>query len=266
MQTTGAKAFRLGLARQLLKHRDFFDNEFRPMANGLSKPAFDACHIVGSARVRKLLQKTPVVPAMDDLVRVAASESDELCAVEALKCITHVKSRIAMTEHASLVDVPYTLNVGDVVQHSLFGHIGVVAARLPVCFESDDWVLKNLGSLDDRRMQHPWYLVLVQQHVGLPPHFVRFGSQLTHTRVEPQGGIGYHQMLPTFFKGFDRETGRYIPRFDSDTDADLTPLQVAGCIPPGAKHPSKVRSMVKPDGPGCKLPPKTRRTVEASLK
>lgn len=264
MLHTGANSLRRGLSRQLLKHRDFFDNEFRPMANSLSKPAFDACHIVGSPRVRKALQQHATVPAMSELVR--SSTADELCAVDALKCIAHVQSRLAMTEHQSLVDVPYSLNVGDVVQHSLFGHIGVVAARLPVCFESDEWVLENLGSLDDRRMRHPWYLVLVSQHVGLPPHFVRFGSQLTHSKIEPQGGIGYHQMLPTFFKGFDRETGRYVPRFDTDSNADLSPIELGGCVHPGANQPGKVRSMVKPEGPACKLPAKKMRHAEASQK
>jgi hemimethylated DNA binding protein len=242
------KQFRRQVARELLRHSDFYDNEFRPMANSLSKPAFDACHIITSARLRSLLSPYCTMPPLRELLR--HPEADEKSAVDALKSIQHIRSRLAFTDYNSLSAVPYSLSVGDVVQHSQFGHIGVIAARLPVCFETDDWVLENLGSLEDRRMQHPWYLVLVSQHMGLPPHFVRFGSQLTHVRMQTPTSIGFHQMLPTFFKGYDHLSGRYVPRFDSDALQDLSATAVGGC-----KLPNAVRRM---DGPGCKLPKKLR--------
>lgn len=245
---------RRSLTRQLLRHAHFFDTQFRPMANGLSKPAFDACHIVHSQRVRRLLQPYPAMPTLSELVR--QTPPDDLTAVEALRGLAHIRERLDATEHKSLVDVPYQLNVGDVVRHSTFDHIGVVAARLPVCFEPDEWVLENLGSLDDKRMYHPWYLVLVSQHMGLPPHFVRFGSQLTHTRVESSIGIGFHNMLPTFFKGFDAATGRYIPRFDTDASRDLSATTVGGCAVPRAEAPV--------GGPACKLPAKRRTALAKS--
>ena len=247
-------SLRRELARQLLKHREFFDNEFRPMAQGLSAPAFEACHVVAHPGLRNALlgagssSVAGGIPSMRQLIR--QPYVDEVVGVEALKALVHAKSRVEATAHKSLIHVPYSLNVGDVVRHSQFGHLGVIAARLPVCFESDDWVLENLGSLDDRRLQHPWYLVLVSSHMGLPPHFVRFGSQLTHHKVDECQGIGYHNMLPTFFKGFDHAAGRYLPRFETDALAGLSTVPVGGCSPPVAARQS--------DGPACKLPSKRR--------
>jgi hemimethylated DNA binding protein len=244
-------SFRKQLCRELLKQQAFYDSEFRPMANSLSKPAFDACHVLSSGPLRRMLLSTGSLPTLDAALRIAPA--NDQAAVDALKAFQHIRHRLSQTNYNSLVDVPYTLSVGDVVRHSQFGHLGVVAARLPICFESDEWVVENLGSLDDRRLEHPWYLVLVSQHMGLPPHFVRFGSQLTHSRVDGAGGIGYHNMLPTFFKGFDSSQGRYIPRFDADAKQDLSGTAVVGCNVIAVTETSL--------GPSCKLPKKMQVAV-----
>lgn len=119
-----------------------------------------------------------------------------------------------MTEHKSLTDVPYEFNVGDLVIHRDLRQLGVVAARLPVCLESERWVVDNLGSMNDKRMSHPWYLILVAHHAGLPLDFVRYGSQLTHMKMTDAAckPIGFHRLLPLYFQGYDYEEGRYIPR------------------------------------------------------
>ncbi len=148
---------------------------------------------------------------LEDCIRVAsrsgASTSDALATLQRLNLLD---ARLNQTTHRSLADVPYTLEVGDVVKHNGFGHVGVVAARLPVCLEDDEWIEANLSSQDDLRLRHPWYLILVAHHPGVPMDFIRYGSQLTHEKLSEPHSIGLHRNLPLYFKGYDRQRG-YIP-------------------------------------------------------
>jgi len=201
------------VVRQLFSERTFIDEEFRPFVNRLSVPAVDACRIFPTLGLQSLIAGFVSLPSFDQLMR--SHVGSEQVGLDAIRHLRQIRLRLDNTSYRSLVRVPYKFSVGDVVRHTQFGHVGVIAARLPICFETDVWVTENLGSVDDRRLSHPWYLVLASHHVGLPAHFVRFGSQLTHVRVD-SAGIGFHQMLPTFFKGFDHATGRYIPRFPGD--------------------------------------------------
>ena len=104
----------------------------------------------------------------------------------------------------------FQFEIGDVVSHRHLGHTGVVVAKLPILLESDDWVIEQLGSLDDERLRAPWYIILVEHNHELPPNFVRFGSQLTHKLVARGKPIGFHRYVPRFFKGFDDERRKYI--------------------------------------------------------
>ena len=137
-------------------------------------------------------------------------------AMNSLRLLSTWKQRMNATSHATM-NLPtnsqkgYKFEVGDIVQHSELNHIGVVAAKLPICFESEEWINENLGSVGDYRLSHPWYLILVARHDPLPFDFVRYGSELTHVKG-PKEAIGCHRMLPMFFSGFCRKTGRYIAR------------------------------------------------------
>jgi hypothetical protein len=96
---------------------------------------------------------------------------------------------------------------------------------LPVCLESDEWVMQNLGNLKDERMYHPWYLVLVARHPGLPLDFIRYGSQLTHRRLEEPRSIGFHRHLPLYFNGYDPIRGQYN-RKGAPKPSTMIPLEV----------------------------------------
>lgn len=131
-----------------------------------------------------------------------------------MSCNNNGRSSSSSTSSNSFFNLPsskYKFEIGDIVQHSELNHIGVVAAKMPICFETDEWIEENLGSANDYRLSHPWYLILVARHDPLPFDFVRYGSQLTHVKG-PCEPIGCHRMLPMFFSGFDSTSGRYIPR------------------------------------------------------
>lgn len=147
--------------------------------------------------------------------------------------------------------------VGDlVVRNDIPSQRGVVGAILPFCFQSNEWVKQYLGSLRDKRISAPWYLVLVEQSENVPLDFTRYGSTLTHTKetvfakawrsthherrtgsspsteagsevdvetnsssLPPQftpKSIGLHRYLPLFFRGFDPEKGVYLPHYDKE--------------------------------------------------
>jgi hemimethylated DNA binding protein len=139
-------------------------------------------------------------------------------ALEALSQLQLLEKRLQFTYHKTLDEdfVPYTLEVGDVVRHVRLGQIGTVAARFPVCLESNSWVERNLGSQQDTRMRYPWYLILVARHEGIPADFIRYGSQLTHVKVSSPMSIGFHRTLPIYFRGYDTTRGVYIPRFQAE--------------------------------------------------
>lgn len=224
------RALRFSIIRSMKRHKAFYDSEFRPMLQSMPRAAFDACHIVKSPVLRNVMYdaESGRVATMDDII--AFTDANEKLAIEGLRAIAHVKQRLDNTNHKSLIDVPYALNVGDTVLHSTFKHEGVVAARLPICFESDTWIMNNLGSLDDDRLKHPWYIVLVGPQMGLPRDFVRYGSQLTHTRMPEGKPIGAHRMLPIFFRDYDPVEQRYVPRFNAT--GDMAETELAGCRTP----------------------------------
>ncbi|CUG91517.1 Hypothetical protein, putative [Bodo saltans] len=131
--------------------------------------------------------------------------------IQALSWVERVHSRTHNTAPRSLKRNDYTFNIGDVVVNRQLGHLGVVAAKLPICFESDDWIREHLGSLSDHRLVAPWYLILVGHHRGVPTDFSRYGSELTHERVSGVKSIGLNRHLPSYFRGFDPVSGRYVP-------------------------------------------------------
>lgn len=146
------------------------------------------------------------------LIRTAAQRNDIPAAVESLRVLESLSARAAALPHRSLLNVAYKFEVGDVLAHQTLGQLGVVAAKLPTCFESNEWIQNNLGSLNDPRMSAPWYLILVAHHNNVPQDFSRYGSEVTHVKVKKPTSIGLHRFLPLYFCGFDPETGRYIPR------------------------------------------------------
>ena len=216
-----------GLMRQLLKHRALYNAELRPLLQGLPKHTYHLCRFFGSTELRTVaMGPNKDFPPLQEVIRDSRGTSD--LALEGLRMLSLLQQRLAVTKHKSLTDVPYELDVGDVVRHTHFGHVGVVAARLPVCLESDEWITNNLGSLSDGRLTHPWYLVLVGCHAGLPIDFVRYGSQLTHKKLDKGRPIGFHRLLPMYFRGYDTAAGRYIPRGETIQPEQAPTLGVNG--------------------------------------
>ena len=218
------------LARQLLLHRGLYDGQCVPFFKTLHPHTLSSCLGLSPALAKLAMPSVSQINTMDEAIRtfpsvaqqaaassppVGSSPSDAPTAapldkiavgVEALQWLEHVNKRLVASHHKSFTEVNYEFEVGDVVQ------IGVIAARLPICFASDEWLLQNLGSTTDARLQHPWYLVLVSHHRGLPLDFTRYGSQLTHEKVSVPTSIGLNRNLPMFFKGYDAEKGVYIPK------------------------------------------------------
>lgn len=136
----------------------------------------------------------------------------------ALNWLHNARVRSAASRNGTLVHQNYKFEVGQVVVHKTLGQLGVVADRLPICFETNDWIEAQLGSCNDHRMSEPWYLILVARHDTHPATsaMTRYGSEVSHELFEEKGSIGVHPLLPNFFKGFDTTTGRYIPRTNTE--------------------------------------------------
>lgn len=134
--------------------------------------------------------------------------------LEGLKWISTAERRFSFTRHRNFMHENYKFNVGDVVYQHNLGQVGVVADRIPACFESDDWIRDQLSSTTDIRLKYPWYLILVASHNDLPVDMTRYGSELTHVRPQTKMSIGFHSLLPVYFEGYDEQKGVYIPRSD----------------------------------------------------
>lgn len=263
---SSSSSLRHTLARKFLRHADFYNNDVAPFFRATPQFAVQAYCLRDNKEMMNAVTKNigadnsgkggmreeVLFPPMESLLRgrnnlFTASSSSVFVdsaaapallgsggpmphlktAMDCLRQLQTWKSRMLATTQRRLAGVHYEFEVGDIVQHVELNHIGVVAAKMPICFETDEWIVDNLGSLTDHRLAHPWYLVLVARHDPLPYDFVRYGSQLTHVRVNSNysigsdcngnsicsfGSIGCHRMLPMFFRGFCSETGRYIAR------------------------------------------------------
>lgn len=235
------KPLRIGVARRLLHHKQWYNTQLRPLLQSFHPNVLRACRFVPpsllpllrpngefltmEAALRRSLDAGPSGAASEGAVQtprpgrtgsapVDAGLSAVDLGLEALGRLEHLRKRLAWLEktHTDVGDVRYALRVGDVVRHTQLGHVGVVAARLPCCPENDAWIVENLTSVDDERMSHPWYLILVAHHEGIPLDFVRYGSQLTHEKILAGPSIGFHRLLPMYFKGFDADKGVYVPK------------------------------------------------------
>lgn len=205
------------LIREILRHKTFYGAQCVPFLQAQNPHTIASCLGLSPSLARLVMpsSKRPV-PSITDAIRAAPSllgtKNTLQLGMEALQWLRFVQKRLAVTEHKSLVNVKYAFRVGDIVRHGALGQIGVVAAQLPVCFASDEWLMQNLGSTADLRLEHPWYLILVSNHTGLPRDFSRYGSELTHEKLTFPTSIGMNRNLPLFFSGFDAKKGRYIRR------------------------------------------------------
>jgi hemimethylated DNA binding protein len=202
-----------GICKRILAHKQFYNSSLLPF--------FETLH---PCTLNWIMASSPSLPpnllagskfkSLQGAIRSGSAAGDAASPIglEAIRWIEHLQRRLDLTQHKSLNKVNYDFNVGDIVAHTQLGHVGVVAAQLPVCFESDDWVAANLGSTTDVRLQHPWYLILVARHDGIPVDFTRYGSQLSHTKLADSGSIGLHRYLPMYFEGFDPVKNVYRPR------------------------------------------------------
>lgn len=139
--------------------------------------------------------------------------------LEGLKWLDNAQRRLENSRLGTFLHKNYEFEIGDVVYQKQLGQVGVVADRLPVCFESDEWVQEQLESAQEVRLKHPWYLILVASHRDLPVDMTRYGSALSHTRATTKMSIGFHSLLPVYFEGYDAKRGVYIPRKDKSVFA-----------------------------------------------
>lgn len=210
-----------GICKRLLAHKHFYNANAVPFFKTLH-PCTLSWIMSSHPHLPQHLYRGNTFQTLEGAVRSGSAVADGApLGLEALRWLEHVQRRVDQTQHKSLVNVKYDFNVGDIVAHSQLGHVGVVAAQLPVCFESDDWVTSNLGSASDVRLQYPWYLILVARHEGVPLDFTRYGSQLSHTKLADSGSIGLHRYLPMYFESFDAAKSTYRAR----------PLHVAATAP-----------------------------------
>jgi hemimethylated DNA binding protein len=220
------RSLQFGLARQLLKRRDIYERELRPHLESIPRDTLSICRFISPPLLSVLEQPTTpnsatkeesergVMKVRDLPTLLGSKDMSPATALETIRVLDKLQLRLQRTKYKSATKaVPYKFKVGDVVLHKTLHHIGVIAARFPVCLESDEWILQNIGSLTDPKLAHPWYLVLVAPHEGLPVDFMRYGSQLTHQKLEGAGSIGFHRMLPLFFKDYDPVQRRYVSDF-----------------------------------------------------
>lgn len=208
------KPVEVGIARELLRHKVFYDREVVPFFKAQNPLTISSCVGLSPALSTVVMPSVKKINTMKEAIRSVPVDMPNKLQVgmDALQWLRFVEKRLEATHHKSLTSVKFQFEVGDVVRHKALGQIGVVAAQLPLCFASDSWLVQNLGSTDDVRLAHPWYLILVSHHVGLPVDFSRYGSELTHEKVATPTSIGINRNLPLFFSGFDSEKGVYIRR------------------------------------------------------
>jgi hemimethylated DNA binding protein len=169
-----------------------------------------------------LAQEVQATAAFDEHLQYAFRNeppSQSLVGFEALKVLDWMHDRLRLArgnaESAQPLDeVPFELEVGDVVVHKEHGHVGVVAERFAVSMMPDAWFQQHLGGLDSPMLQSPWYLVLVDDRcLGQQKRLVRYGSELTHARHDKcTGGKILHGRLQYYFRGYNHETRRFIPQ------------------------------------------------------
>jgi hypothetical protein len=196
-----------------MRHANFVENDLVPYLRELSTHTLDWV-TNNAAPIQRIFRRNSGVSleSFSETVRHFSTTEDLALGLQALAWIERIHTRARNIPSRSLVECTFALNVGDVVVNKQLGHLGVVAARLPICFESDAWIKEHLGSLQDPRLSAPWYLILVGCHRGVPGDFSRYGSELTHERVNGVKSIGLNRHLPLYFRGFDSKHGRYIPR------------------------------------------------------
>ena len=92
-----------------------------------------------------------------DEVRATAAPEVGFAALKALNWMDnrlHLRNSTAEGGGACpLDDVPFALEIGDVVVHRNHGHVGVIAERFAVTLMPDAWVMQNLGSMDSPMLQ-----------------------------------------------------------------------------------------------------------------
>lgn len=199
--------------RRSFKQAQFVQSDLVPFLDSINNHTF---HWItnGAPQLRRIFGPDSSIPFENfpDALRHFASCGDLALGFHALSWVEHVHARVSRLPGGSLANCSFAFDVGDVVVNKQLGQLGVVAARLPVCFESDLWVEEHLGTVCDRRLSAPWYLILVGHHRGVPCDFSRYGSELTHERVSGVKSIGLNRHLPLYFRGFDCSTGRYVQR------------------------------------------------------
>lgn len=156
----------------------------------------------------------PTLAQKSKLVDTPVVGDDTSVILEGLKWLDNAQRRLENSRLGTFLHKNYEFEIGDVVYQKQLGQVGVVADRLPVCFESDEWVEEQLESTQEVRLKHPWYLILVASHRDLPVDMTRYGSALSHTRASTKMSIGFHSLLPVYFEGYDAKRGVYIPRKD----------------------------------------------------
>lgn len=198
--------------RRTFRYSRFVHEELAPFLGGLRPHTFSwvtsgSPHIFRTFSQQQLRSSSTSFSA---IVRYFAQQNTLADGIQVLLWVERVYSRVQLLPSHSLISCTYEFDVGEVVVNRQLGHLGVVAARLPICFESDDWIIEHLGSLNDYRMVAPWYLLLLGHHRGVPLDFSRYGSELTHVRVSGVKSIGLNRHLPSYFQRFDSDSGRYI--------------------------------------------------------
>jgi hemimethylated DNA binding protein len=198
--------------RRSFRYERFVQEDLVPFFHSLHPQTFEwitssAPTIKSAFRREGEISQLPFATA----VRLLSQRDSPSVRIQTLSWVERVHARVQNTSSRTLVRCNYSFDIGDVVVNRQLGHLGVVAAKLPICFESDDWIREHLGSLNDHRLIAPWYLILVGHHRGVPVDFSRYGSELTHERVSGVKSIGLNRHLSSYFRGFDPVAGRYIP-------------------------------------------------------
>eukprot|EP00758_Cryptobia_borreli_P000994 Tbor_TRINITY_DN1843_c0_g1::TRINITY_DN1843_c0_g1_i1::g.23071::m.23071 len=214
-QNRATSAFHYRITREFLTYDKFYKNECFPLFQSLNPFTLKWIMTCVDPNLSQCITRDngSIYSSIRDVIHDTQKQNsfDSSPCFSALKWLRLAEARAKNSNLVTLNHSEYAFQVGDIVSHRYLGQVGVVADRLPVCFESDEWVRNQLGSVHDIRMVHPWYLILVARHKEVPPAFTRYGSELSHVKC-PKMSIGLHPLLPIYFKGYDNEKGVYIPR------------------------------------------------------
>jgi len=143
-----------------------------------------------------------------DVIRGAFTHlpPDDTLGLEAVRQLGAMQAAVLRAPPLPPAERSARFSTGDVVLHHDTGRAGIVLSHTLFCKKSRQWILRNIGALDEPFLDLPWYVVLAE------------GSQLIEGPEQAFAMVTRRHLdadshwVKFFFESFNPQTGRYVPR------------------------------------------------------